>query len=347
MKRKLLLIAIAFVFFEILFLILCVNNSLTFRNLFSTLILGKKRVILVVGVISAPNLAHRREGIRLTWMAFCKRPDVVCKFFLDSLNDMDQGMDKVIKDENAKYGDIEYMAVPRGVNFARRILWILEWAAKNYVFDFVLRVDDDMFVCLQRLILELPYRSEKRLYWGYVHCEKEGQVRVDEEFLLLSADLVHEFLDKKDSLLCNPFGDISVSMWVNNVDDVTYFNDKRIYHEAGLAKSSLVDDVSLCHNYLALNSAYKKDTLLYWTKVQSESRTNFEIPKILPFEKTCNLAKHVDWKSFAIGHRFEPVRCMRKPTWKSLGKMYIGKQGAKAIDKNVLDPLGDKPVIPP
>lgn len=170
---------------------------------------------------------------------------------------------------------------------------------------------------------------------------------MDEEFLLLSADLVHEFLARKDSLLCNPFGDISVSIWVNHVGDVTYFNDKRIYHEAGLAKSSLTEDKNLCHNYLAINRAYKIDTILYWTNVKSEPKTNFEIPKIPPFEKTCNLSKHMDWKSFAAGHRFEPVRCMRKPIWNSLGKMYIGKQGAKAINKNVLDPIGDKPVIPP
>lgn len=197
------------------------------------------------------------------------------------------------------------------------------------------------------LLIKAVFFISFRLYWGYVHCEKEGQVRVDEEFLLLSADLVHEFITKKEYLLCNPFGDISVAMWVNNVNHVTYFNDKRIYHEAGLAKSSLIEDSSLCHSYLALNSAYKKDTLLYWSNVQSEPSTNFEIPRIPPFEKTCNLTKHVDWKSFAMGHRFEPVRCMRRPVWNSLGKMYFGKQGAKAIDKNALDPIGDEPVIPP
>lgn len=159
--RKVLLI-FALVFFEVLFLIFCFTNSLTVRKSFESLILGKKRVILVVGVISAPSLAHRRQGIRLTWLNFCRRKDIVCKFFLDSIHDMDPGMDQIIKDENAKYGDIEYMGVPRGVNFARRILWILEWAVNNYVFDFVLRVDDDMFVCLQRLILELRHRTENR-----------------------------------------------------------------------------------------------------------------------------------------------------------------------------------------
>ena len=161
MKRKRLL-SLAFLFFSALFLIFCFTNFLTLRNLFSSLFLGKKRVSLVVGIISAPSLAHRREGIRLTWLTFCQNPNIVCKFFLDSIHDMDPGMDQVIKDENTKYGDIEYMGVPRGVNFARRILWILEWTVKNYVFDFVLRVDDDMFVCLQRLILELPHRTERR-----------------------------------------------------------------------------------------------------------------------------------------------------------------------------------------
>lgn len=162
MRRRKLLLFLAFVFFEVLFLIFCFTNSLTFRNLIESLFLGKKRVTLVVGIISAPSLTNRREGIRLTWLKFCKRRDVVCKFFLDNLNDMDPGMDQVIKYENDKYGDIEYMGVPRGVNFGRRILWILEWTVKNYVFDFVLRVDDDMFVCLQRLILELQHRTEKR-----------------------------------------------------------------------------------------------------------------------------------------------------------------------------------------
>jgi hypothetical protein len=81
---------------------------------------------------------------------------------MDSLNDMNPGMDQVIRDENTRYGDIEYMTVPRGVNFGRRILWILEWSVKNYIFDFVLRLDDDVFVCLQRLMLELPHRREAR-----------------------------------------------------------------------------------------------------------------------------------------------------------------------------------------
>jgi hypothetical protein len=185
------------------------------------------------------------------------------------------------------------------------------------------------------------------LYWGYIHCQKEGQVRVDEEFLLLSADLVHEFLKEKESLLCNPFGDISVSLWVNNIQDVTFFHDERIYHEASLAQSRLFRDKLLCHNYLALNNAYRKETLQYWINVQTESKTNFKIPDVSQFEKVCNLSKHLDWSSFALGHRFEPVRCVRRPTWNLLGKMYLGHQGAKAIDKDVLDPIGDDPVIPP
>ncbi|KAK3753105.1 hypothetical protein QZH41_020579 [Actinostola sp. cb2023] len=227
------------------------------------------------------------------------------------------------------HGDIEFMHVPRGVNFGRRILWLLEWATKNYVFDFVLRVDDDVFVCLQRLLFELPHRQERRLYWGHVHCTKD-QVRVDEEFLLLSSDLVDEFLKVRESLLCNPFGDISVALWVNNVRDVTYFHDQRVYHEANSAHHELFAETSLCHKYLALNSAYKTESLRYWINVQHETTNNFDIVHVKPFVKVCNQSRYLKWREFALGHRFEPVRCVRKPTWNLLGHIYLGRKGEEA-----------------
>lgn len=178
------------------------------------------------------------------------------------------------------------------------------------------------------------FSSRCRLYWGHVHCIKD-RVRVDEEFLLMSHDLVHEFLAKKDTLLCNPFGDISVALWVKNVPDVTYFHDKRIFHDVRGHERYLFQDVNLCHNFLAINSAYKTEALRYWINVQNEIKANFDIVGVEPFDQVCNQSKSLDWRKFALGHRFEPVRCVRNPTWNLLGHIYLGRKGEKEKKKKI------------
>ncbi|KXJ22477.1 hypothetical protein AC249_AIPGENE2522 [Exaiptasia diaphana] len=172
------------------------------------------------------------------------------------------------------------------------------------------------------------------LYWGHVHCIKD-RVRVDEEFLLMSNDLVHEFLTKKDTLLCNPFGDISVALWVKNVPDVTYFHDQRVFHSVRGHERYLFEDRKLCHKFLAINSAYRTESLRYWINVQHETKTNFEIADVRPFDQVCNQSKSLDWRTFALGHRFEPVRCDRKPTWNLLGHIYLGRKGEEEKKKKI------------
>jgi len=148
---------------EIFIVTIIINSSRHYRNWLYALITQKQHVRLIVGIISAPKLTERRHAIRHTWLQMCHGNNMlICKFFVDRLEDMESKIrDNIIK-ENNEYNDIEFMDVPPGVNFGRRILWLLEWSAKKYVFDFVLRVDDDVFVCMHRLLYDLHYRQEKR-----------------------------------------------------------------------------------------------------------------------------------------------------------------------------------------
>ena len=124
---------------------------------------SKKRLSLVVAILSAPIRFDRREGIRVTWMKECKQSGlVVCRFFTDRLSDMKPRVRKALLNENRTNNDLEFMPIPKGYNFGRRMLWLMEWSAENYDFDYFLRVDDDYFVCLKKLLLELPHRPEKR-----------------------------------------------------------------------------------------------------------------------------------------------------------------------------------------
>ena len=122
----------------------------------------KKRLKLVVTILSAPIRFDRREGIRRTWMTQCTSEEVVCRFFTDSLSDMEMKVQRALMNESAKYGDIEFMPIPKGYNFGLRLLWLMEWSMERYDFDFYLRMDDDYFVCLKRLLFEIPFRPQKR-----------------------------------------------------------------------------------------------------------------------------------------------------------------------------------------
>ena len=122
----------------------------------------KTRLKLIVAILSAPIRFDRREGIRRTWMNQCNSEEVVCRFFTDSLSDMEPKVQSVLANESAKYGDLEFMPIPKGYNFGLRLLWLMEWSVQRYDFDFFLRMDDDYFVCLKRLLFEIPFRPQKR-----------------------------------------------------------------------------------------------------------------------------------------------------------------------------------------
>ena len=72
--------------------------------------------------------------------------------------------------EQLLHKDLILTQSPGGINFALRYLWMLNWANARYKFEYFLRVDDDYFVCMDKLLLELPHRPRTKLYWGHVHC---------------------------------------------------------------------------------------------------------------------------------------------------------------------------------
>ncbi|KAL9970379.1 hypothetical protein ACROYT_G022743 [Oculina patagonica] len=287
---------------------------------------GKKtRLKLIVAILSAPIRFDRREGIRRTWMNECNSEEVVCRFFTDSLSDMDPNVRSVLANESAKYGDLEFMPVPKGYNFGLRLLWLMEWSVQRYEFDFFLRMDDDYFVCLKRLLFEIPFRPQKRLYWGYVHCEVEGLVRVDEGFLILSADLVLEFMSKKDDLLCHPFGDQTIAIWMNDVKNVIYFHDPRIFHDVTAHIPEFKSIREVCGTYISLHGSYLHEMLIYWNIASKGNHSTYWVPSIQPISNICPLSTRFDWR--AMGgppYGWEPKPCVLKPLW-NLGSMHRGR----------------------
>ena len=139
----------------------------------------EKRVILFVGIISAPQLIFRRNALRRSWVKECKKKGIPCLFFTDGQdmygNRLPLHIQIPLHQEQLLHGDMILAESPGGINFARRYLWMLNWANARYKFEYFLRIDDDYFVCMDRLLFELPHRPREKLYWGYVHCSPPGK----------------------------------------------------------------------------------------------------------------------------------------------------------------------------
>ncbi|KAK3748480.1 hypothetical protein QZH41_017558 [Actinostola sp. cb2023] len=164
------------------------------------------------------------------------------------------------------------------------------------------------------------------LYWGHVHCYTEGQVRMDEGFLILSSDLVKEFVHKKDTLLCHPFGDQTVAIWMNNRTDVTRFHDPRVIHEVTAHNAQFRASKDICSMYLSLHGSYLHEHLIYWDIAVKNEQTEHWVPSIQPFEEVCKLGTYFDWtKMGGPPYTWEPKPCSENPTWNTVYKMYLGR----------------------
>ncbi len=140
----------------------------------------RKPILMFIAIMSAPERIHRRNALRRSWLRQCPQHNTSCYIFTDALDMYGKRLPGEIyvplKQEQFLHKDLILAKSPGGINFATRYLWIIKWANRNYKFDFLLRVDDDYFICMDRLFLELPYRKiVRKLYWGYVHCDPPGK----------------------------------------------------------------------------------------------------------------------------------------------------------------------------
>ena len=138
----------------------------------------KRKTVIFVGVMSAPRHISRRNALRRTWFTRCKKNNIPCWFFTDAQDMYGKALpeQKAVPLENERdiHGDLILADSPGGINFARRYLWMGAWANDRYDFDYFLRVDDDYFICIDRLVSELPFRQKEKLYWGFVKCHPPG-----------------------------------------------------------------------------------------------------------------------------------------------------------------------------
>ena len=231
-----------------------------------------------------------------------------------------------ISNEKDKYKDIKLQPLEGGRGqFGFRFLNQIKWAAAKFNFQYLLRIDDDYFLCLKRLLSELPLRPKQNLVWGFFHCEA-GITWMDEAFMIFSEDIIQTFLAQNEGpMLCHPHADQQIMLWLSNILQKTYFHDTRLHHAPPASVVARFSNISnVCDSYLGAHGAYVK-TMYYLGLRANDSAKEFST--IPDFARFCTTK--FDHRVFNPEWRYEPKPCKDNPTWNLGNEMWFGKEAGQ------------------
>lgn len=181
---------------------------------------------LFIAIGSAPPNNHLRQAIRDTWLKWLPSDgSVAYRFFTDappsspSKNSHPVSVWRTIRMENSNFQDLVLQPLPSGYGnnennqYGRRALFQARWFVKNQDNGhFFLRVDDDAFLCLHRLIYEIKTLPLRQFFWGRFWC-RQGRNRADENFMLFSADVIRLLADSQLTGRLIPFDEHVTLGW--------------------------------------------------------------------------------------------------------------------------------------
>ncbi|XP_068676929.1 uncharacterized protein [Montipora foliosa] len=272
----------------------------------------KEAVFLVITLNTAPSRNERREAVRQTWWKKCGG-EVVCKFFTDGLQ-LTREDKAILANEKHAYKDIEYQPIAGGRNFGLRYLYQMMWAAAKYNFTYFLHLDDDYFVCLERLKTELRYRPTKMLTWGWYHCVT-NLIRMDEAWTLFSHDVVTRLLSQDpQQILCHPHAGLQVGGWIHSVfnksDNLIYFDDRRLHHAPRARKVKMFENLTnACDSFMGIHGG-SPEMMLRFSKYANDNAKKVTV--LTEVSQTCDKPFVLD---LSKAGQFDLRPCVQNPQW--------------------------------
>eukprot|EP01112_Ceratiomyxa_fruticulosa_P005289 TRINITY_DN158_c0_g1_i6.p1 TRINITY_DN158_c0_g1~~TRINITY_DN158_c0_g1_i6.p1 ORF type:complete len:665 (+),score=116.27 TRINITY_DN158_c0_g1_i6:195-2189(+) len=133
---------------------------------------GKPRYRLVVAVVTSYPRIDNRITIRETWLNYLKDTiwdgEMTFKFVLGETSNTTLYQEALL--ENDKYGDLLFVPVYDTYrNLALKTMAVMRWAVESYDFDYILKIDDDSFIRLDKLMQILECSPKSRFYHGMSH----------------------------------------------------------------------------------------------------------------------------------------------------------------------------------
>ena len=235
---------------------------------------------------------------------------VKCFFVTDGIIE-DRAKRISLLQERNHFQDMVFQPLRGGMEFGLRFLNQIKWVNASFDFKYLLKVDDDYFVCLKRLLSELPLRPTSNLVWGHFHCEA-GITWVDEGFVIFSNDVIHKFVAQDENkTLCHPFADQQIGLWMENLPK-RYFHDPRLHHHPPASFLPKFQNMSnVCDSYLGIHGTYVAEMRAFGKNDNDGPKDVIPAPD---FSTHCKTTRF-DHRVFGAKFRFDPRPCRENPRW--------------------------------
>ena len=213
--------------------------------------------------------------------------------------------------EQQQHDDIIFSPIGRGIQFGLRVLHLMQWGKENYDFKYLMRIDDDIMLCVDHLLWDLPNFPLQSVHYGWLHCQGMKLVYIDEGMTMFSNDVIEKFLSQKSNeTLCHPFGDQQIAIWEQKlglIGTILRPDNDRIHHTPPASRSKqLKNNTNLCNHYIAIHGLYANDMLEFWQRRGNKSYNSFVEKGSKAF---CKYKPFLRWQSFFGIYRQEPKPC--------------------------------------
>lgn len=276
----------------------------------------KEQITLFIAIGSAPKNAALRQSARMGWLKWIPNDGSVhYRFYSDErrpvsgsassrvVEEQDNEVWNILEEEVSTRNDIVLQPLDSGYGrtddneFGKRALFQLRWATNKFDFAYFLRIDDDSFLCLHKLLYELKAAPRRQFLWGRFWC-REGRNRADENFLMLSEDVAKFVTDNENVGKIIPFDDkvtfgwnMGYLSWILNLtifDDQTRLDSQQGYltehmHSADTSAAALFG--SFCDDFIYAHHVHA--AVMLEAFVQTKTRLMYPIPKITGPRETC------------------------------------------------------------
>lgn len=133
--------------------------------------INKIKYRLIVIILTSPDNMKNRDVIRKTWISE-KNENIKHLFAIGTL-DIQSEQIETLESEQQKYNDL--LLLPKLEDsyntLTKKVLQTFEKIYEQYNFDYLLKCDDDTYVFLHQLMINLDSwdskKTEKELYWGF------------------------------------------------------------------------------------------------------------------------------------------------------------------------------------
>ena len=195
-------------------------------------------LLIVVPIRPLDNQDSRRQLVRETWFeGFNNSQDVALRFIVGT-KAMESDEQVKLTEENGTFGDIIFVDTKEDFNaLTNKTLAFINWAHRHVKFSYLLKCDDDTYVFVKNMIVELKKRpTTTKLYYGIMHVNRKPKYgekkwadnswNLGSNYLpfalgggyILSHDLVSFVSRQSPHLMWHINEDTAVGAWVSVLD---------------------------------------------------------------------------------------------------------------------------------